>query len=63
MVVAHRRSISPKVFEVPSNVLFALLPARTWELNLLAIEAATNFTNFYPFISPLAWKRRCEFEG
>ena len=58
-MAAHSRYISTKTSEVPSNVLFAWLPTCTYEMNLLAIETANNFTNLYPYISALAWKHKC----
>ena len=36
---------------------------RTLEMDMLVIETANNFTNFYPFVSQLAWKHKCSCRG
>ena len=45
VVPSQYTCISPKVFEVPYNVLFALFLTFTYKVDLLAIETGKNFTD------------------
>ena len=52
-----------KVFDVPSIVLFPLLPACAQKSNQLTIEIGNNFTNFYLFASLLVSKHKFKAVG
>ena len=43
----HNRIISDKVFQVRSNLLFALFAACTKEVELLTIKSGNNHLNLY----------------
>ena len=59
-VSAYPLYFSLTFWEVPSDVLLALFPACTLEVNLHTIDTANKFTHFCLFISPLPRKHECK---